>query len=206
MELSLLSAYFLAGFFTFVAVFYTLRVKTQPKPRQFMGKPGSQHWIGHATFRVFRVTIWAVCVLRIFFESIDQWLFIYTNLMHPVVVLTGIVLMVCGFSYTVLGHFTLGKNWTSGVNPNGPTDLITQGVYGRSRNPMFLGVLVTQLGFFLVLPSGFTLVCLVVGYIAVFNQVKLEEQFLVVKFGDLYRTYHKVVPRWFGTVEQSGVK
>lgn len=193
-----IAAWFLAVFFSFVAVFYTFRLKAGASTRQFLGKSGTQHWFGHMAFRFFRVLIWLVCVVRIPFNQVDQYLFLYDTLMQPTVVYSGMALMAAGFSLTVAGHFSLGEAWTSGINPEGPTEIMQTGIYHVSRNPMFIGVLVTQFGFFLTLPGGFTTLCLVIGYTAVLNQVKLEEQYLKSRFGQRYQDYTREVPRWLG--------
>lgn len=118
-------------------------------------------------------------------------------MMTPAVIISGALMMVAGFIFTVFGHYSLGEAWTSGLNPNGPPSLVKNGLYRLSRNPMFIGVLITQWGFFLALPSVFTFICLAVGHIAIFNQVKLEEHFLKNRFGDSYLDYVNQVPRWF---------
>lgn len=169
-----------------------------------MGQTGTQHWLGHLAFRFSRVLIWGVCIARLVWPELDKLLVVFSPLMIPQVVLPGIIMMLCGFALTLTGHFTLGVDWTSGVNPDGPQSLTCKGVYGVSRNPMFLGVLITQAGFVLALPSGFTLLCLVIGYAAVLNQVKLEERYLKQRFGQVYLKYLQKVPRWLGTL--SGIR
>ena len=96
----------------------------------------------------------------------------------------------------VTGHNNLGEVWRSGIDPDGPAKLVTTRLYGRSRNPMYLGVLAAQLGFFLALPSAFTLVCLMAGFAAVFSQVRLEEVHLGQQFPGQYANYLQNVPRW----------
>jgi len=190
------NAYFLAGFFSFVALFYLVRLHTQPMPRQFMGKPGSSHWIGHAAFRFFRVLILFVCILRVFMPETDNYLLICHFLYQPVTLIIGAGLMVSGFVFTVIGHYTLGEFWSSGIPLNRMNTLVTKGVYAFSRNPMFIGVLTTQFGFFIALPSVFTFICLIVGFTAIFNQVRIEEQHLSEMINEEYSSYQRHVPRW----------
>ena len=54
-----------------------------------------------------------------------------------------------------------------------------------------------QLGFFLAWPTVFSLICLIVGWIAVSVQVELEEAHLQQRFGDGYADYQRAVGRWF---------
>lgn len=194
--MSVFNAYFLAAFFSFVAIFYFIRLKTKPLPRQYMGERGTSHWLGHSAFRFFRVLILLVCITRLFYPQIDQFLFICSYLSIWPILTSGVVLMIGGFVFTVVGHFTLGKNWVSGINPKLKRELVTNGVYSKTRNPMFFGVLITQTGFFLALPSGFTFLCLLVGFISIFNQVRLEEKFLKQNAREEYQRYSERVPRW----------
>ena len=190
------NAYFLAAYFVFVALFYLVRLQMQPTPRQRIGERGSSHWFGHFAFRFFRVLIVCVCVLRLVFPQTDNMLFLFDSLSYWPVLLSGTFLLVAGFALTVVGHYTLGMNWLSGIHPNKKTQLVTHGVYACSRNPMYIGVLATQLGFFLALPSGFTLLCLLIGFAAIFNQVRLEEKHLSSALTPEYEAYKARVPRW----------
>jgi protein-S-isoprenylcysteine O-methyltransferase Ste14 len=54
-----------------------------------------------------------------------------------------------------------------------------------------------QLGFFLALPSVFSLVCLVAGVLVITRQAKEEEKALAQRFGQDYEAYRAKVPRWF---------
>ena len=63
--------WFLALFFVSVAAFYTIRIlllkrKMGASP-VFVRQPGTLHFATHLTFRIFRVGILAVCVIRLTF-------------------------------------------------------------------------------------------------------------------------------------------
>ena len=61
---------------------------------------------------------------------------------------------------------------------------------------MFLGVAFAQLGFFLALPSVFSLLCLVIGLAALYSQTIQEEKHLEQTFSDDYLAYKNRVRRW----------
>ena len=61
---------------------------------------------------------------------------------------------------------------------------------------MFCAVAVAQAGFFLALPSLFSLLCLAVGLWALSRQAKAEEEHLSQVFAEEYRQYTRDVPRW----------
>ena len=73
---------------------------------------------------------------------------------------------------------------------------LVRGLFARSRNPIFLGMRVSLLGFFFLLPNAVTLLTLVLGEVLVQLQVRLEEDFLTKAQGDAYRAYCRRVRRW----------
>lgn len=93
-------------------------------------------------------------------------------------------------------HFHMGENWRSGSRDIDRTSLVTTGPFALSRNPMMLAVVTAQTGFFLALPSLFSLLCRAVGVWDVLAQVDIEEVVLEQRFGDAHRTYCKSTPRW----------
>ena len=90
------------------------------------------------------------------------------------------------------------EDWRSGIDDQHVSGhLLTDGPFGRSRNPLFLAVMTGQLGFFLALPSVFSLVCLVTGVLVIMRQAREEEKALARRFDEQYEAYCKRVPRWF---------
>lgn len=192
---------FLAAYFTFVALFYTARIillkHAITKEVVFAGPRFSNTWWNHMTFRVFRVVIWMVCVFRLFFPALDQYLGLFAGLQHGVLMLIGNTLLVLGLGSIMVMHYRLSRDWRSGIDPTGPGRLICEGVYRYSRNPMFICVGLTQLGFFLALPSVFSLFCLFLGLYILQRQVLAEEKHLSELFSDQYAVYCSRVRRWF---------
>jgi protein-S-isoprenylcysteine O-methyltransferase Ste14 len=148
------------------------------------------------TFRLFRALIWLTCVIRIFFPSLDEYLGVIAIFERNLMLILGNVLLTVGFLMTIIIHFSMKQKWRSGVDPQGPKALITDGFFKHSRNPIFVSVGLSQLGFFLALPSIFTLVCLIIGLYTLYKQTIVEEQHLVTIFQDNYKIYQSNVRRW----------
>ena len=77
------------------------------------------------------------------------------------------------------------------------TALVTDGVFGWLRNPMYVALTLILAGLAILLASDWMLVMAFV-FIAVihFGVVKREERYLEAKFGDAYRAYKARVPRY----------
>ena len=191
---------YLAVFYTLVAGFYTVRIvlkkRTDSREVVFAGERFSATWWNHMLFRIFRVLIWMVCLLRWLFPQLDTYLGLLNNWQNVPVILLGNLLLTGGFLFTILIHFSFGKQWTSGINPSGPAALITDGFYQYSRNPMFVSVAIAQVGFFLALPSIFSFICLIVGLCTLRCQALEEEAHLMKYYPQVYPEYMRRVRRW----------
>ena len=199
-ELVAFTRIYLAVFYSFVAVFYTTRIVFKQKSKTqkliFTGERFSSTWWNHMSFRLFRVGIWAVCVIRLFFPITDQYLGMLSFSDTFSVIFIGNTLLTFGFLMTIVMHFKMGEQWRSGIETAGPKQLITNGFYRYSRHPMFLSIMLSQLGFFLALPSLFSLVCLVFGVTALYRQALSEEMRLSQAFPKQYKEYSATVSRW----------
>jgi protein-S-isoprenylcysteine O-methyltransferase Ste14 len=84
------------------------------------------------------------------------------------------------------------------IPPSLPTTaLVVNGIYGRTRNPLYLGATLVYLGLSVAAGSLWAIV-LVVPLLWVINVgvVAREERYLERKFGDAYRAYKARVRRW----------
>ncbi|APX97750.1 methyltransferase family protein [Natronorubrum daqingense] len=79
-----------------------------------------------------------------------------------------------------------------------PDELVTSGVYARSRNPMYVGVLLVIAGQALRRRSVSILWWAAGCWIGFHNRIiRYEEPHLAEKHGDEYEQYRDQVPRWF---------
>ena len=84
------------------------------------------------------------------------------------------------------------------VEPWKPSSaLVTDGIFGWLRNPMYVGLALIVAGLGIALASDWMLVMLVPAVLLLhFGVVKREERYLEAKFGDAYRAYKERVPRY----------
>lgn len=100
-----------------------------------------------------------------------------------------------GISGIVL--FRRAKTTLNPFKPGASSALVTGGIFRFTRNPMYLGLLLTLLGWaaFLASPPALVFLFLYVVYINRF-QIEPEERILSSLFGDNYEAYKTRVRRW----------
>jgi protein-S-isoprenylcysteine O-methyltransferase Ste14 len=143
-----------------------------------------------------RLVILALMLGRAFWPPLDHWLIPLWPLWQIPVMLTGDLLLALSFAGVLLVHRQVGDEWRSGMAPDGPARLITNGAYAWVRHPSFSLVLLGQLGLFLAVPSLFTLICLLLGARTLLSQARLEDLQLGTRFGAEFERYATQVPAW----------
>lgn len=109
------------------------------------------------------------------------------------------IFLLAGGIFGVLGLIQFYREATS-IDPHNPqkaSSLVTGGIYRLSRNPMYVALLLSLIGFGVYLQNllALLLVPLFVWYMNRF-QIKPEEEVLMNKFGEEYRSYLSQVRRW----------
>lgn len=78
----------------------------------------------------------------------------------------------------------------------GPTSLITDGIFAHTRHPLYLAILLFHLSFILLTMSILAFFAWIF-VILIYNKLaSAEEQILEGMFGDEYLKYKKQVPKW----------
>ena len=111
--------------------------------------------------------------------------------------LVGLVPLIIGIVLNLLADQAFKKHATT-VKPFEKSNaLVTGGVFGISRNPMYLGMTLILLGLALLLGSA-TPFAVVAVLAILFDRIFIapEESMLEDTFGDTFRQYLKSVRRW----------
>ena len=90
----------------------------------------------------------------------------------------------------------MGRSWRIGVDPEVKTDLIQEGLFSISRNPISLRMRLMLVAFFFILPNALTLAIWLLGDVLMQIQVRLEEDHSRRLHGDSYDGYARRVRRW----------
>lgn len=119
-----------------------------------------------------------------------------TYLIRPEVFWSGFILIHLSLLWIVIAQYQMGRSWRIGIDETNKTALKQEGLFGRSRNPIFLGMLFSLLGLFMALPNLLTAISFVAAWLLIQIQVRLEEEFLLRQHGAAYEAYKSNVRRW----------
>jgi len=79
-----------------------------------------------------------------------------------------------------------------------PTALVTEGVYGFSRNPMYVATILILTGLSVLFATPWVFIAPVAFFLtAQYFFIPKEEQLLEALFGEVYIAYQRHVRRWF---------
>lgn len=110
--------------------------------------------------------------------------------------ISGILIVGVSLVWTSAAQINMQASWRVGIDEKQKTELVKTGIFRFSRNPIYLGMIFTSVGLFLLTPNAFTLLMAVVGYMLVQIQVRLEEEFLYKMHGQDYLDYKSSVRRF----------
>lgn len=107
----------------------------------------------------------------------------------------GIILIIFSLFWVIIAQINMKESWRIGIDKEVKTDLITSGLFNYSRNPIFFGIILSLIGLFLVTFDFISLLFLILGYVLIQIQIRLEEEFLEQIHGNLYIEYKNRVRR-----------
>jgi protein-S-isoprenylcysteine O-methyltransferase Ste14 len=197
----MLLRYFLAIYLIvyFIAAFvwrsYVVWKRTGINPVVFKGSDDAHDFAGRVFKLLFAVVVLAVLVYSVF-PNAYKFLMPISWLETFWIRSTGSILLIGSLGWTIAAQVQMGESWRIGVDREHETKLVRTGVFRISRNPIFLGMMVTLLGLLLVIPNAITLMTFVLGVVLINIQVRLEEEYLKATHGEEYVRYTQRVRRW----------
>lgn len=96
----------------------------------------------------------------------------------------------------VVSLVSFGRSFRVGIDVDKPGGLVTTGIFGVSRNPIYVGFFLFLLGQLLVFPNWVPLVYLLAGTWLFHRQVRREEEFMRDHYGKDYERYCREVRRY----------
>jgi protein-S-isoprenylcysteine O-methyltransferase Ste14 len=146
----------------------------------------------------FKLTLMAMFIYVLVYSLFPTWhsiFLIIPSLDNETIKYIGLVVLGVSLIWTIIAQGHMKNSWRIGIDTETKTELVTAGLFGRSRNPIFFGMILSLIGLFLVSPNALTLLFLILGYVLIQIQIRLEEEFLTKEHGQNYIDYKNKVRR-----------
>ncbi len=108
----------------------------------------------------------------------------------------GFVLGLSGLLLCWRAQQEMGNSWRVGIDRQKKTALVTTGVFQKIRNPTYSGLFLICTGSFMIFPTISLMVWVIVFYISIEFQVRIEEEFLTDTHGEDYTRYYQNTKRY----------
>ena len=154
----------------------------------------SQGSVDHAAVRIHPPVL---LLIHIFIAFLLNWLLPLPFRFPGILVWFGYALILIGTGLAASAARQLMRAHTT-LDPHGSvTEVVREGPYRFSRNPIYLGFVCLLIGFLLGFKSYWGLILSPVLMLLLYQFViQYEELYLQKKFGDIYTGYKSRVRRW----------
>ena len=131
-------------------------------------------------------TMWLLPALHIFTSLLQG-----TNYPSPSSFLPiGAAIFLASLTLRVKAHGDLGTNWSSRADTHKGQELVTTGIYGHIRHPIYASLWLWALAQSLLLPNYIAGPCALVAVLYItLHRIPHEERLLEEQFGETYRKY-----------------
>ena len=107
----------------------------------------------------------------------------------------GLLIIHISLVWIAIAQYQMSTSWRIGIDEINKTELKTSGIFSISRNPIFLGMILSVLGVFFILPNALTFFLTLTTYFIIQIQIRLEEEFLTRQHGKHYENYRQLTRR-----------
>lgn len=189
---------FLVVYFLVVFVVPSVRVKrkTGINPYVFKNTDSAHDFLGKVSAPITSL-IFIVALVNLFYPIGLQYFAPFAWLEISILKYAGFALVHLALLWIIVAQVQMSNSWRVGIDHSAKTELKTNGLFSVSRNPVFLGMLLTLAGVFLILPNAITLLVFVASTLLFQVQVRLEEEYLYKTHGENYLNYCQKTGRWF---------
>ncbi|KZX14345.1 methyltransferase family protein [Methanobrevibacter curvatus] len=111
--------------------------------------------------------------------------------------ITGLTFTYLAIIIFVLALYYFDNSWRVGIDNQNQGELITNGIFKFSRNPVFLSMNLFFIGVFLVFPNILFLLVTIALLVAIHRIILNEEKHLLKHYGEDYIKYQKQTNRYF---------
>lgn len=169
--------------------------KTGINPLTF-GKSDDAHGYNGKIYKAISFIELIVIGIYAFKNDWYEYLLPFWYLEYSLLAKIGWGLLILSLVLVLIAQTQMANSWRIGIDDKNKTKLVTNGLFSISRNPIFLGIMIANIGMFIIIPNAFTLLIISLSTISINTQIRLEEDFLKSEFGEEYNSYSKKVRRW----------
>ena len=108
----------------------------------------------------------------------------------------GVAFLLVGLIPFVLAFLNFGTSWRIGIDRKTPGALVTGGIFGVTRNPIYVGFILFFFGIFFLHGTWFFLIFALLAIVAIHFQILREEEFLKQQYGQSYEEYRRRAARY----------
>ena len=112
----------------------------------------------------------------------------------PLLFWIGAAVTVAGLLFTVWARVYLGRNWSATVTLKQDHELVQGGPYALVRHPIYTGLLLGFIGSALARDEWRGVLAVLIAGLALWRKFRLEERWMIERFGTAYRDYARRVP------------
>jgi len=182
-------------FLVFFLRSYLLWKKTNINPLTFNNGDDAHGYNGRVFVFISLLEL-MVAIIYAFASNWYNYLLPFWYLENQLLSQVGWSLLILSLIVVWLAQSNMRESWRIGIDEINKSKLVTTGLFAFSRNPIFLGIMIANIGLFLALPNAFTLLIVSLSTISINTQIRLEEEFLLKEFGQKYIQYKRRVNRW----------
>jgi protein-S-isoprenylcysteine O-methyltransferase Ste14 len=107
------------------------------------------------------------------------------------------ILLLSSIYPVVAGYLLLKNKGNPTINFENTSLLVTSGIYGYIRHPLYFSIFLFGTGAMLKDPAMPQLILGAINSVAVYITARIEEGEMIAKFGDEYRVYMKMTKMFF---------
>ena len=160
-----------------------------------LAKDDSAYGLIGLYFKLTMIFMFVYVLLFSLVPTLYEYFLPIIELDNLIVKYLGLGLLAFALIWTIIAQGHMKNSWRIGIDTQTKTELITTGLFGHSRNPIFFGMIISLVGLFLMTPNALTLIFLILGYVLIQIQIRLEEEFLSNQHGQNYLIYKQKVRR-----------
>ncbi len=173
---------------TFILPSYRTWKQTGINPVTFGKEDTAHNYIGF----IMKLLIALLFIMTLVYSVSNK---LYNYLMpvwymeNQLVIIAGLAIIHVALVWIIIAQYQMSNSWRIGIDEENKTSLVTKGIFSISRNPIFLGMIVTVFGLFLILPNALSFFLTLTSYFIIQIQIRLEEEFLERQHGRSYQDY-----------------